>query len=82
MSVIPTLVQELLKIFVEGGGGGKRPPGCNRVKIGVTAYVFPRASSYCPNLLSVKRIFAYVEDLSLGGTLQKCLAPAVKGQGH
>ena len=37
-----------------------------------------RGQSYCPNLLSVKRIFEHVKDLFLGSTLQKCLAPAVK----
>ena len=50
-----------------------------------------RGSSYCPNLLSVKRIveyvrdllsvkriFEYVRDLFPGSTLQTCLAPAVK----
>ena len=37
-----------------------------------------RGSSYCPNLLSVKRIFEYVEDMFLGSTLQKCLALSVK----
>ena len=36
-----------------------------------------RGHSYCPNLLSVKRIVEYVKDLLLGSTLQKCLAPAV-----
>ena len=35
-----------------------------------------RGYSYCPNLLSVKRIFEYVKDLLLGSTLQKCSAPA------
>ena len=35
-------------------------------------------SSYCPNLLSVKRIVEYLKDLFLGSTLQKCLALEVK----
>ena len=38
MSSIPALVQELLKIFVGGGGGLKVPHRWNRVKVQITVY--------------------------------------------